>query len=404
MKTPRRQGSAALVDADVESARAGYQEFITSCATQGGDFRLTPLAESTPFASCFAVFGLQLLNKEEEMAGMADAVSHGMRSHLLEYRDVRAAHGDLAFDKPFLQLLTFTLTSLQILGRLRSDPLGDVIEPLLSSDVGKDLARIRALEGVPQSGNLAMFMAILLLHARDYLGIDSDGRIEEWVERHLRAMNLRGFWSRSATMTYLEFQNGYHQYEILDYLGVENPKAEAAAANVHLLADNDGHYAPYPGGGGCYDYDAVRIISACALEDPGRRGALWRTATSIMKDQNADGGFAESKVVRPRTLRNLRASFTHVWRLGFRGLGERLRYGLTLQRPKHDRIATHWSDYSREWSESDLWDSWFRMLTVATVDRVLTPANASRWGFIDYPGIGYQRSARETPSWSGGAT
>ena len=88
-----------------------------------------------------------------------------------------------------------------------------------------------------------MFMAILLLHARDYLGIDSDGRIEEWVERHLRAMNLRGFWSRSATMTYLEFQNGYHQYEILDYLGVENPKAEAAAANVHLLADNDGHYA-----------------------------------------------------------------------------------------------------------------------------------------------------------------
>ena len=63
------------------------------------------------------------------MAGMADAVSHGMRSHLLEYRDVRAAHGDLAFDKPFLQLLTFTLTSLQILGRLRSDPLGDVTSP-----------------------------------------------------------------------------------------------------------------------------------------------------------------------------------------------------------------------------------------------------------------------------------
>ena len=83
----------------------------------------------------------------------------------------------------------------------------------------------------------------------------------------------------------------------------------------------------------------------------GGSGAAWRAVADGDLDHegsNADGGFAESKVVRPRTLRNLRASFTHVWRLGFRGLGERLRYGLTLQRPKHDRIATHWSDYSRE--------------------------------------------------------
>lgn len=38
---------------------------------------------------------------------------------------------------------------------------------------------------------------------------------------------------------------------------------------------------------------------------------------------------------------------------------ERLRYGLTLQRPKHDRIHTHWSQYSRRWDESNLWDTWF---------------------------------------------
>ena len=38
---------------------------------------------------------------------------------------------------------------------------------------------------------------------------------------------------------------------------------------------------------------------------------------------------------------------------------ERLRYGLTLLRRRHDRIQTHWSRYSREWSESNLWDSWF---------------------------------------------
>jgi hypothetical protein len=68
---------------------------------------------------------------------------------------------------------------------------------------------------------------------------------------------------------------------------------------------------------------------------------------------------------------------------------ERSRYGLTLLRPKHDRIQTHWSTYSREWGESDLWDSWFRMLTLARIEVALDSTRAGDWGFIDYPGIGH---------------
>ena len=68
---------------------------------------------------------------------------------------------------------------------------------------------------------------------------------------------------------------------------------------------------------------------------------------------------------------------------------ERLRHSVTLLRPKHNRIDTHWSDYSRRWDESDLWDSWFRMQTIARIDIALNPQNFDDWGFIDYPGIGY---------------
>ena len=65
---------------------------------------------------------------------------------------------------------------------------------------------------------------------------------------------------------------------------------------------------------------------------------------------------------------------------------------LALQRSKHNRIRTHWSHYSREWGESNLWDSWFRMATVARIQCSLDPAALSSWGFIDYPGIGHYSS------------
>ena len=55
-----------------------------------------------------------------------------------------------------------------------------------------------------------------------------------------------------------------------------------------------------------------------------------------------------------------------------------------LQYPK-----THWTKYSRRWGESNLWDTWFRLLTIARIEISLENENINKWGFIKYPGIGY---------------
>ena len=69
---------------------------------------------------------------------------------------------------------------------------------------------------------------------------------------------------------------------------------------------------------------------------------------------------------------------------------ESLRQIFTLQRGKHNRIHTHWSQYSRGWGESDLWDSWFRMLALARIQCFLSHhSEIEQWGFINYPGIGF---------------
>jgi hypothetical protein len=383
-----------LPSAALARAQASYRRFIDSTAVGDTDFRLTVRAEPTPYARCFALFGLQLLRDRERLAAGADRLAAAIRSDLDAVKAERTAAGaDLRFDKAYLQLLTFSLSALAILERLDADPLRDHVLPMISQNIEADFARARVLDGAPGSGNQAMFMAILLLHARDRLGEDDQGQIARWLAVTVASMNEFGFWGPARSMSHLQFQNGYHQYEILEYLDASVPRWDAAADHVASLADPQGHFAPYPGGGACYDYDATLLITGGGEASVRRHAALLRrTASSILAEQSPDGGFCESHCVRPRSVQNVLLAWRHL--LAGRGAArlERLRHGLTLLRPRHDRIRTHWSRYSRQWNESDLWDSWFRMLTLARIDVAFDPSRSAAWGFIDYPGIGYHHS------------
>ena len=379
----------------LDTARDHYHRFIASTHAGGVDYRLTPRAEPTPYARCFALFGLQLLGLTESLLDKS-AMILAIRRDLDLMRDARVRAGAiLSIDKPYLQLLSFSLSALAIVGALKDDPLERHVMPLLSHDVRGDLQRVGALDGVARSGNTAMFMAVLLLHARDYLGIDTLGRINEWCAAHLATVNARGFWGNNSTMSHLQFQNGYHQYEVLEYLHTPNVPWDAAAEAVASLADAEGHFAPYPGGGGCFDYDAVSILTGASPAAVSQhKELLGRTASTLLSEQNMDGGFAESLRIRPRNRANVTGLFKHAINASGEARKERLRQALTLLRPTHNRMRTHWSHYSREWGESDLWDSWFRMLAIARIQAALDPPSADSWGFINYPGIGFHPSVR----------
>jgi len=379
----------------LSDSRFQYQLFIDSCVDDQGDFRLTPRAESSSYALCFAIFGYHLVQADDVIDVHRSVWDCKLREGLAISQASRERETLLSQDKPYLQLLTFTLSALSILGTLSRDPLAAQVRSLLPKDLEVALNDANALKGVARSGNQAMFLAILLIYARDYLGITTQSDIDRWVNLHLSAMNSFGFWGPSDSMTHLQFQNGYHQYEILEFLHADNVPWFAAADAVAALADEDGHFAPYPGGGGCYDYDAVFIITATEETTARHRELLIRTAESILFGQNTDGGFCESKRVRPHSVGNILGSLLHAFNGRGRARTERLRTALTLLRPKHNRIQTHWSVYSREWGESDLWDSWFRMLTLARIDCALNPESSKSWGFINFPGIGFHPSCRD---------
>lgn len=375
-------------------ARAGYRRFIDACRAADGRFRLTPLADASAYALCFAIFGYRLLRETAVIDAHREQWDLMLREGLQKMQVERSGVADLVSDKAYLQLLSFTLSALAVLGTLDRDPLADAVLALLPADIENALRDAKVFDGVARSGNQAMFLGILLLHARNHLGKDTQPQIDRWAELHLAEVNRFGFWGDAASMSHLQFQNGYHQYELFEYLGTEGVPWQRAADAVATLADAEGHFAPYPGGGGCYDYDAVFLLTAHP-GDAARHAALTaRTATTVLAEQNPDGGFGESRRIRPRSFDNLARSWSHVHAGTGVARRERLRYALTLLRPKHDRVHTHWSRYSREWGESDLWDSWFRMLTIARIECAADATRSIDWGFIDYPGIGFHPSLR----------
>jgi len=378
---------------EMQVIKSNYKKFIDSCACKKG-FKLTTRSEVSPYALCFAIFGYHLIRDQKTINYNKERWVSLLIKNLDSERKKYENPDDLIFSKPYLQLLTFSLSALKILNSIDHSSIKTHIIPLLDYDIEFLLKHKNISSGAPGSGNMAMFWGIILIHAKEILNIDTNSSIRKWVKFHKNSMNQYGFWGSHRSMNYLMFQNGYHQYEILDYLGLGGSFWTKAAKNVDKLKDNDFRFAPYPGGGGCYDYDALYILTS-TYSNKKHSNTIRNTFITISMSQNLDGGFCESKYIRPRSYKNFKKSFLHFFSRPGENKLEVLKRIISIQRPKHNKIHTHWTRYSREWGESDLWDSWFRVLLLARIEVYFDKTKFKNWGFIDYPGIGFHHIFHE---------
>ena len=368
------------------SLRSMALKFIDSCQYNDTSFRLTHCSDVSPYALCFAIFNYHLLGSFDHLSQNKTAWTSTLIDNFNSYISDKPSQ---LFSKPVLQLQTFTLSALSILGSLDEKPFRSFSTQFLSFNISHYLDYFRTSHGAPKSGNMAMFLAINLLYLRDYLGIDTSQSLYQWTNYHLSSRNCYGFWGPN-TFNYLQFQNGYHQYEILHYLSLLPSDLSYITNPILSLSDIDGHFAPYPGGGGCYDYDAISLITLNSQLSRDDCLKLSLLMSSIITEQNPDGGFCESHLVRPVTLSSLRNTLLHsLHSPSFKVSLSKFVYNINLLRPKHSRIHTHWSKYSRQWFESDLWNTWFRLQTIAKIQIYMQPSAKDSWHFINFPGIGY---------------
>ena len=68
---------------------------------------------------------------------------------------------------------------------------------------------------------------------------------------------------------------------------------------------------------------------------------------------------------------------------------ERIVYFIGYSKSKYNRLETHWTRYSRNWDESNLWDTWLKIQIIYKLLYISKHSNYKDLKFINFPGMGF---------------
>jgi hypothetical protein len=304
------------------------------------------------------------------------SLSEKVHNYLLSLEMSQSVH-ELSNSKGYLQLLCFYLSyrnHFETYQWKESKPKAICMIPV------RDFLRGHGCDkGLPGSGNFAMFFAILIYNDSQNV---SDNRLDEWFDIMDQSMNQNGLWG-IGHITY-QMQNGYHQYEIYNFFN-RKPRNELDYNSILKSQDSIGHFGPCVGGGGCYDYDAVSLLCR-SEENEYVDKSLTKLYNSLSSEQNTDGGFCESPYIGSFFKSLIPVIKFTVSNFNIPRLKSAIRF--LFLHTDYIQLKTHWSPYHRKFYQSDLWNTWFRLLTVYKIEARLKNTR-DRSKVFKYPGIGF---------------
>ena len=361
-------------------------------------YKMNKQAGASIFSSIFALYIYILFNKPYQWNSLE---KKSWANYIQLYQDEKTGlfipdgFSCNLNSKPVYQLTAFCLSALNHLNAKPKYKLTFIKQFKKSGDINNYLKTNGCLDGYPSSGNMAMFLAIFLTYEYENTGgkkyIDL---INIWFDEHNKNINKEtGYWGDwSKKHPFLGFQNGFHQYLIYNYWSQEHPYYKKIVDNILNLQDNRGHFAPYPGGGGCYDLDATDTLINFGYKKGYRKEeikkALFLLYENIIKSQNIDGGFCETIRI-PESLFGIFSLDMIKFILSTHNISISKYKFKKLKSCIHNRvIKTHWVKDGRLWNESNMWDTWFRLLTIAEIDTIINFSNL-KWGFLNTIGLGW---------------
>ncbi|MBL7070857.1 MAG: hypothetical protein ISS26_01630 [Candidatus Omnitrophica bacterium] len=376
--------------------------WLLSMQTGATQFRMNNMADSTIFTSCFALFIFDILGETKKW--LREEKDLWVR-YITSYQDKETGYfipdnykGDLD-TKTVQQLTCFCLSALEILKASPNYKLSFLKKWPQPSNIYDYLNRIGCFQGKPMTGNMAMFLAIFLTYQYEKCGDElALNFIDTWFHWHERTQNKRtGFWGKGVSNKYyFGFQNAFHQLLIYDYWNRPIPNHERIIDSVLLLQDEEGYFAPTPGGWACYDYDAIHILSHAYRTIDHRKNnienSLKKVFHAIIAKQNSDGGFCQSSE-KPSSMTDIFNNRDFFIRNDAPYLAYyRMRNALSILLKGNKTIMTKWTVKGRLWNESNLWDTWLYCLCLAEIANSIEiekHLDLKNTNFHKMAGIGY---------------
>jgi len=161
-----------------------------------------------------------------------------------------------------------------------------------------------------------------------------------------------------------------HIYLYYDFHGREINYKDKIVDNIIKLQNSYGLFGSKLGGA-CEDYDAIEILSTMLKHSNYKydviKEIIYKTYSIIQKNQNTDGGFS--------------------YNIDNRSIIERLKD--KIARNEYYYSYSGWDKMRSNSFKSDLWGTYFRVLTIAKIERMLGIGRSDKYKFYSLPGWGY---------------
>ncbi len=352
------------------------------------EYSLTKKKNISLFASTFSIFIKDLFNYQfsnDEKLSLGNHINSFQDKNTGLFVENKFSENPNFYCKTCLQLTTFCMSALAILDLKPKYKVNHMIKSRL--DVYKYLNKVGVKDGKIGSGNFAMFLGIFL--TQENLFDPKNKLIDYWFDYHNQYNNKRtGFWTSGIKgRSQWAYQNAVHQITIFKFWNKEVANYQASVDMIINHADSNGTFALLPGGGACWDYDAIHILNYLGIEKGYRveeiKKIFIKTYNHIISTKD-NIGFCENNYVQniklPKDINKFYYKGNPISSIF------RLREFLSARKTDFYHHPG-WSHFPIKLSESDLWSIWFRNLTLAEIENSMIADK--EWKFQKFPGLGF---------------
>ena len=210
-----------------------------------------------------------------------------------------------------------------------------------------------------------------------------------------------GLWgTQHKASTFVSMAAAYHFLIYYKYYNREINHSEKISTSVFQLQMRDGLFHPFGGGGACEDLDAIDVISKVSSElSVDSERSLKDAYSALLKNYDRSGGFCWAK--RPKLPFFLGLKYfnpsSELFNTGMiKWIIKNNYVGSLFPFVKEDKIYkySNWNQMKFHINYSDSWSTWFRLLSIATLERLLPNLKKHDidFKFRSLPSIGWLES------------
>ena len=386
------------------------ENFIFSLQNEEGGFHLQKnYNQTTLMSSAFSIITLELINSlsllekkrhQDFFLSHQDEESGFFIDFNLDIKNERIE--DLETNYLHYQTTAFAISALDALGVKPKFRLAFIDSFRGKEKILKFFDRVNWKNPWHESNKI---MFLLQFFSYDYITMKNEDSLDN-IQMIFDVLDSfqdpkTGLWgTQFKASAFVSMAAAYHFLIFYKYFNRKINFSERMTSSVFQLQMRDGLFHPFGGGGACEDLDAIDVISKVTTNISDEFAThLSRAHAMLLQNGNTDGGFCWAK--RPKfpfliglKYFNPRSQLFNIGMIKWIVKNNYIGSFIPFFREQKTYKYSNWGQMKYDISHSDSWSTWFRLLSIATIEKLIPGLKKHDidFTFRRLPSIGWMQS------------